>query len=261
MPVLLRRPLRRLSQDEFGELSFEVMRHVFAIHNEIGRFFDERIYKQALVDRMPSVRLEEPVDVVFRSFQKRYWIDAVAGEGGVFEFKSVASLSGQHRAQLVQYLMLCDVAHGKLINLRPENVEHEYVNSHRRRGERTTFDIQSARWNADVPGATQLAEFMVALLRDLGTGLEIPLYEEAVLHCFEGIAPVEADVSVAIDGRHIGNQRFRLIAPGVAVKITAFEELSERFEIHARRLLTHVDLRAIAWLNIGINQVTFTTLE
>jgi hypothetical protein len=43
MPVLLRQPIRRLSQAEFGELSFEVMHHVFAIHNEVGRFFDERI--------------------------------------------------------------------------------------------------------------------------------------------------------------------------------------------------------------------------
>lgn len=59
----------------------------------------------------------------------------------------------------------------------------------------------------------------------------------------------------------LSHQRFRLIAPRVAVKITAFETPSKHFEIHARRLLTHVDLRAIAWLNIGIKQVTFTTLD
>jgi len=41
MPIALRVPVRRLSQREFGEIAFEVMRHVFAIHNEIGRFFDE----------------------------------------------------------------------------------------------------------------------------------------------------------------------------------------------------------------------------
>jgi hypothetical protein len=32
MPIVLPLPRRRLSQLEFGELAFEVMRHVFAIH-------------------------------------------------------------------------------------------------------------------------------------------------------------------------------------------------------------------------------------
>ena len=48
MPVTLAVPIRRLSQAEFGEFSYEVMRHVFAIHNDLGRFFDEAIYKSEL---------------------------------------------------------------------------------------------------------------------------------------------------------------------------------------------------------------------
>jgi hypothetical protein len=39
MPITMRIPTRRLSQKEFGGISFEVMRHVFTIHNEIGRLF------------------------------------------------------------------------------------------------------------------------------------------------------------------------------------------------------------------------------
>ena len=35
MPISLSEPIRRLSQEEFGELSFEVMRHVFAIQNDL----------------------------------------------------------------------------------------------------------------------------------------------------------------------------------------------------------------------------------
>ena len=48
MPVVIRAPLRPISQEEFGQVSFEVMRVVFEIHNELGRFFDEKIYKQEL---------------------------------------------------------------------------------------------------------------------------------------------------------------------------------------------------------------------
>ncbi|HEY3965376.1 MAG TPA: GxxExxY protein [Planctomycetaceae bacterium] len=261
MPISLRCPISRISQQEFGEISFEVMRQVFAIHNELGRFFDERIYKQELAYRLPGVRLEEPIDLMFGSFQKRYFMDALVADGGVFEFKAVESLSGQHRAQLLHYLLLSDVAHGKLINIRPEDVEHEYVNTQWRPADRLGFDIEAGRWNATVPGAAQLHDFLTGLLRDLGAGLEIALYEEAVVHCFGGAAAVEADVPVLVNGRQPGQQRFRLIAPGVAVKITAFDGRQDPFEVHARRLLAHVDLRAIAWVNVNLKQVTFTMLE
>jgi hypothetical protein len=61
MPISLPFPVRRLTQPEFGEISFEVMRHVFAIHNDLGRFFDEKIYKRELAHRLPHVRLETPM--------------------------------------------------------------------------------------------------------------------------------------------------------------------------------------------------------
>jgi GxxExxY protein len=261
MPITLNFPVRRLSQREFAEIAFEVMRHIFAMHSELGRFFDEKIYKRELAHRSPNVRLEAPVDITFDSFQKRCFLDVLVGEGGLFEFKAAESLSGRHRAQLMQYLMLCGLAHGKLINVRPRVVQHEFVNTHWQHADRVQFKVDTARLNAAVAGVVRLCDVLTALLRDLGTGLEVALYEEAVAHFFGGPDEVEADVAVAIDGRRIGYQRFRLIAPGVALKITGFDRALEPFEIHARRLLAHVDLRAIAWVNVSMKKITFTTLE
>ena len=261
MPIIVHAPVRRLSQDDFGELSYEVMRHVFEIHNEIGRFFDEKIYKRELAHRMPDIRLEVPVDVVIDSFQKRYWIDVLAGEGGLFEFKAVEALAGSHRAQLLNYLMLCGVEHGKLINVRAENVEHEFVNSRWEYEYRRQFAVDDSEWNAALPGAVQLSDFLTAALRDLGAGLEISLYEELAEHCFGGSARVEGLVEIQIGDRRLGQQRMRLIAPGVALKITALAGPLNAFEAHARRFLVHTDLRAIAWVNIDLKQVTFKTLQ
>jgi GxxExxY protein len=231
------------------------------MHNEIGRLFGETIYKQELAHRLPGIRLEEPIEVSFDSFRKTCFVDVLVSDGGIFEFKAVESLSGVHRAQLLQYLMLCDVAHGKLINIRPENVEHEFVNTSLTRADRVNFRIEDARWNLSVSGARQFQDFLLALLRDLGTGLSISLYEEAVEHCFGGEAEVRREVGVRVCDHALGNQRFRLIGPGIAFKITGFDGRLEPFEAHARRLLTHVDLRAIAWVNISKNAVTFSTLE
>jgi GxxExxY protein len=151
MPVTLPIAVRRLAQSEFGELAFEVMRHVFAIHNEIGRFFDEKIYKQELARRMPDVRLELPIDIMFDSFHKRCFLDVMVGDGGIFEFKAVQALTGCHRAQLLQYLLLSDVAHGKVINVRSHDIEHEFVNTHWRHADRISFNVRRPRWNTAVP--------------------------------------------------------------------------------------------------------------
>lgn len=261
MPVSCDVPLRRLSQEEFGELSYEVMRHAFAIHNELGRFFDEKFYKRELARRVSGVHLEFPVDVEFATFHTRYYLDVLVGDGGIFEFKAVEALTPRHRAQLLNYLLLCDLAHGKLINARPEKIEHEFVNTHWTSAARVQYELVTSRWSGDLPGAAQLYDFLSSLLRDLGAGLEVGLYEQAVTHCFGGREQVEAEVAVKIDGHSMGAQRMRLIAPGVAFKLTAFDGPLDAFEVHARRLLHHVDLRAIAWININIKEVTFTTLE
>ena len=260
MPITTRIPFRRLSQSEFGDIAYVVMEHVFAIHNEIGRFFDEKIYKLELAQRTPGVRLEEPVEVTFGSFRKTYYLDVLVADGALFEFKAVESLVARHRAQLLNYLLLCGLAHGKLINVRTEDVQHEFVNAHWRAADRRQFAVDIGRWDATIPGAAALHDYLTAFLRDIGTGLEIALYEEAVVHYFGGPERVLADVPVSIGGRPVGQQPMRLIAPGVALKVTGFDHALDDFETHARRLLAHVDLRAIAWVNINMKQVTYTTL-
>jgi GxxExxY protein len=261
MPISLPMPLRRLCQREFGEIAYEVLRHVFAIHNEIGRFFDEKIYQRELAHRLPGIRLEIPIRVTFDSFAKQFFIDVLAGDGALFEVKAVEALAGRHRAQLLQYLLLCGLAHGKLINVRSEDVEHEFVNTSWEHADRVKFAVYVRDWNTSLLGVSRLQEVLIPLLRDLGTGLEVALYEEAVTHFFGGSEQIEADVAVEIDGHRPGQQRVRLIGPGVAVKITGFDGDLEPFEVHARRLLSHLDLRAIAWVNVNMKTVTFTTLE
>ena len=46
MPITCDIPLRKLTQDEFGEVAFEVIHHAFAIHNEMGRFLTSRFTRK-----------------------------------------------------------------------------------------------------------------------------------------------------------------------------------------------------------------------
>ena len=60
---------------------------------------------------------------------------------------------------------------------------------------------------------------------------------------------------------HLHDQKMRLLAPGVAFKLTAFPDRLDDFEAHARRLLQHTALKAVHWANITHKHVTFTTIR
>lgn len=132
MPIIRQTPTTRISQEEFSSLAFEVMSHVHDIHNEFGRFFDERVYKRELADRMTGLELELPVTVTHKTFSKTYQLDVLARRRGIFEFKAAESIVSQHRSQAFNYLLLFDLPHGKIINVRPELVRSEFVNYHQR---------------------------------------------------------------------------------------------------------------------------------
>jgi GxxExxY protein len=261
MPILPFHPVRRLTQAEFAELSYEVMRCVFDIHNEFGRFFDEKIYKRELSSRFPRVEIEFPILLTHRTFSTTYYLDALIADGGPFEFKAVEQLAPKHRGQLYNYLLLLDLAHGKLVNLRLESVQHEFVNAMLRPDERRVFDVCLDRWDGSLPGGEAIVEWVVSLLQDWGTGLELALYESAVTHLLGGHEKVLRNVAVQGSRQGLGYQLMRLAAPGVAFRLTAFDPEVGCFEEHARRLLAHADLRAIQWINIGLQKVTFVTVR
>ena len=76
---------------------------VFEIHNELGRLFDERIYKQELARRFPDVELEFAIKASHGTFARTYFLDALIANGGPFEFKAVERLTSRHRGQLYDY--------------------------------------------------------------------------------------------------------------------------------------------------------------
>ena len=261
MPIIIRTPIRRLSQAEFGELAYAVMGCVFQIHSELGRFFDEKIYKRELAHRYPGVQLEFPIEVIHATFKKVQYLDVLVAGGGPFEFKAVEAITPRHPAQLLHYLLLAELGHGKLVNLGKESVEHEFVNTTLTRDDRIRFEIEDALWKDRAPGARPFQEVLTALLRDWGTGLDLQLYEEALTHFFGGEASVLANVEVSTAEHSLGHQKMRLAAPHVAFTLTALHQADPEFESHARRLLRHTDLEAILWANIGLKMVTFTTIS
>lgn len=260
MPISMSVRVRRLSQSEFGELAYQVMRCVFEIHDELGRLFDEQVYKRELAYRSPGVQREVPITAWHGSFAKSYYLDVLVADGGLFEFKMAETLVSKHRAQTLNYLYLADLGHGKLVNLRPEQVEHEFVNTTWTREDRLRFELVMDRWRDEVPGARRFREVLTALLHDWGAGLELPLYQEALTHFLGGAAQVLAEVEVRLGNHTLGHQKMSLAAPRTAFFLTALGRSAGSFETDAQRLLRHAELDAILWADLRLTTVTLITL-
>lgn len=261
MPISVDAHVCRLSQDEFGKIAFDVMGHAFDIHRELGRFFDEAIYHAELAHRCPDARSKATITIAFEDFRKQYCIDLLVGGGAVFELKTVEVFHDRHRSQLLNYLLLLDLGHGKLVNFRTAEVRHEFVNTTLTRSDRTTFSIDHTRWQPCDSSSAGLKQRLIAFLNDVGTGLDLELYQDAVMYWLGGPTCAFRAVEVKSGGQPIGKQDLLCTPDGVGIKLTAIKPNAQRaFEEHYRRFLRHTALEALHWINITRQTVTFKTL-
>lgn len=262
MPITIAHPLRVLDQKQFGDIAYEVVQHSFAIHNELGRFFDENVYQNELIRRLGSRATKEFwIHVTHGDFRKPYRVDLLVDQGAPFELKAVQLLHDQHRTQLINYLMLTGLNHGKLINFRPNRVEHEFVNNHVTLDQCHTFRVEIGRWRSVDSDGQRFQELLVTLLRDWGTCLELDLYAEAVTHFFGGPERVVRDVDVISNGIIVGTQKLRLLNETTAFKLTSLSQDLDAYESHLRRLLQHTPLRRLLWVNLTLDEVAFVCVE
>ena len=97
-------------QERFHAVDKAVMRHVFDIHNTLGRFCDERIYQDELAERCRAdgfdVQREVLLSASFQDFAKPYYLDMLVERGVIYELKAVETLNSGHQKQLINYLLL-----------------------------------------------------------------------------------------------------------------------------------------------------------
>jgi len=261
MSIEFSKNFRILDQEAFGTIAYEVMDKAFQVHNKLGRFFDEDAYQHELAHVFGSrAMIEVPILVKHTDFSKTYFIDLLIDRGGIFELKTVSHLTDEHRAQLISYLMMTGARHGKLINFRPERVEHEFVNTTLTLADRTIFDVDDLAWDASVEQAPEIRRRVEAFLRDWGTGLDLQLYIDALTHFLGGEDRVLREIEVVSEGRCISHKKVLYAGADAAFKITALTDKLEIFESHSLRFLQHTDLKHLLWINIGLRTVTMKTI-
>ena len=261
MPVSVNADLVRLSQEEFSSVAYRVMSEVFSIHSQYGRLFDEAVYEKALAERFEDAQSEVCIEVSFRDFQKLYYMDLVVGAGAVFELKTVDMLHARHASQLLNYLLLTGLQHGKLINFRSRSVEHKFVNTTHTYADRIQFDVVDTDWHETDGFRLNQKNLVCEMVRDWGTGLERALYEEALLHFCGGPELASKSIGVLSKHRLIAEQSSVLCSHDVALKVTTIERNLADYRQELMRFLQRTNLDAMQWVNISRSRLTFETLQ
>src|SRR4051794_15317454 len=178
MPIELFAEIRVLDQEEFHALDGKLMRIVFDVHNEFGRFLDEILYKREIAARwlhagLGTAECESRIRVTHESFRKDYAMDLLFNHGLILEAKVADAIAPAHRTQGFNYLCLTGMQHARLVNLRPERVQYEFLSTQLTAEKRRQFTIVDSAWQAVNTQSVWLRERMLALLKDWGAFLEV----------------------------------------------------------------------------------------
>ncbi len=254
MPIIYSGQIRTLTQDQFHKIDHSVTGIAFEIHNALGRLHDEKIYQSAISHRVAkkgmSCEREAEIQVTHKSFKKSYYIDLIIN-GVPYETKAGISLSRKHEAQLLNYLLLTNVFHGKLINFRSNSVESKFL---------STQLTACKRKNSHIEATDQKCEEVLnSLLEDWGTHLSINLYREALGQLLDSH---EGTMCIMDQGVEVGNQSIDKLPSGEALVISGITQSPgiNNYETHLRRLLRNSDLPAIQWINFNQSSAKQITL-
>jgi GxxExxY protein len=265
MPIKVIADIQAFEQEEFHALDRQVMGVVFDIHNEFGPLLDEELYKLEIAQRylalgIQSVEREVRIHIQHATFSKDYFVDLLFSGGAILEAKVAEALVPAHRSQALNYLLLAGLKHGRLINLRTERVQHEFVSTTLTAEERRRFEVIEHDWSEADERSRLLKITMIDLLKDWGTFLEVGLYREALIHFMGGPSTVTQPVQIFSGSRSLGTQKLNLINDDIAFAVTAKPASAGAFRDHLNRLLHHTNLRAIQWINLNRHNIEFTTL-
>ena len=265
MPIEVSTAIEACDQEGFHALDRQLMGVVFEVHNEFGRLLDEDLYKCEIAARCVALGLvpaerEVRIRVRHENFIKDYFMDLLVCHGFMLEAKTVERLVAAHRGQSLNYLLLAELKHGRLVNLRTERVQHEFVSTTLTPEERRRLRWDEGGWIEMNAESRLLKARTMELLEDWGAFLDVNLYREALVHFLGGPGVVFRAVEVFSGPRGLGTQNLNLLNEDTGFALTTKPTDTRAMRDHLTRLLQHTRLKAIQWINLNRHLVEFTTL-
>lgn len=110
-----------MEQLKYSETTGNIIKGFYAVYNDLGFGFLEKVYENALVVELRSLGLDveqqKPLTVYYRDFLVgEFFADLVVNGHVIVELKSVESIVRAHEAQLINYLRATQYEVGLLLN-------------------------------------------------------------------------------------------------------------------------------------------------
>jgi GxxExxY protein len=265
MPVHLKKPIQMITEQEFHDLDFQIMRFAFDIHNQLGRFYDEKIYQNELLnicrENGLTAQTEVKIELTHQSFTKDLFLDLLLENSSIYELKATASIISDHRIQTLDYLFLSNTQHGKIINFRPPSVTHEFVSTGLDFEKRHKFSIHQKNWLNESEAALCLKSIVLGLFEDWGLFLNTAHYKEAVCHLLGGKEKVIRPVPIKSKQNLLGQQKIPLLSPTESFCISSVTGNPSAYQMHLQRFLDCTELRNLHWINLFRSEVHLTSLK
>jgi GxxExxY protein len=104
-----------------ADLSYRIRACAFAVSNELGPGFLERVYENALSIELQAaglqIRTQYPIHVHYKGqLVGEYIADLLVEDKALIEIKAIKDLAPEHEAQILNYLRATHLNLGLLIN-------------------------------------------------------------------------------------------------------------------------------------------------
>jgi len=264
MEIEYHKQIVRKTQDEFHTIDKLITGFAFDIHNEFGRFCDEKVYHAILAEkcRQHSISVESEVEILlkYKEFTKKYKIDLLVDSGVIYELKTVSALNDSHKQQLINYLLITNLYHGKLLNFRPSSVEYQFVSTTLNEEERYKFNIDTTEYYEKSNQCQKLFEILNDLLQEWGIFLDFHLYNEVLVYFLGGGEKVIVPVAIYYKNRIIEKQKMYLLDDKTAFHVSAITRSLKGYEKNIKRLIKNSDIENVQWINFNKRDVVLKTL-
>ena len=109
---------------------YDVVGPAMEVHATLGRGLSEPIYQEALMMELDMRGLkaerEKPLSVYYKGkLLSKYYVADFYYKDIIVELKAVDKLNSDHRAQLFNYMRICDIDRGLLINFGEKSLRAE----------------------------------------------------------------------------------------------------------------------------------------
>ena len=107
------------------ELTDQIIRAFYAVYNELGYGFLEKVYERALFIELSDLGVSSATQQQIKVFYKArdvgdYFADLMVKNAVIVEIKTVDELNEDHKKQLQNYLKATSIEVGLLLNFGPK---------------------------------------------------------------------------------------------------------------------------------------------